>query len=141
MYPLLVGQIPSYFALWGCAAIAVVAVGVALAAQVGFSAGRSAMAISLLALSVLVGSKLLYLAEAQWFPFDDYVPAEMRSSLHGFRIPGGILALAVAMPLVCRAARLEWRSFGDLVIVLAALALVFIRIGCFLNGCCFGKVS
>ncbi len=141
MRPLLAGSIPLYFVMWACAALTGVSVGTRVAMRAGFPAGRSAGAITLLALSILAGSKLLYLAEAHWFPFDDYVPLEVRGSLHGFRIPGGILAFAVALPLVCGALRLSWRTFGDTIVPLAAVALVFIRVGCFLNGCCFGKLS
>src|SRR5258707_15094264 len=120
--------------MWACAALTAIYVGTRLAAQEGFPAGRSAVALVALALVVLAGSKILYLAEARFFPFDDYVPEKLRGSLHGFRIPGGILALAAAMPIVCGALGLDWRPFGDRVISLAAVALIFIRLGCFLNG-------
>jgi phosphatidylglycerol---prolipoprotein diacylglyceryl transferase len=141
MHPLLFDAIPLYFAAWVCAAITALVLGACVAAHSEFPAGRSMVGIALLAVSILLGSKLLYLAEARWFPFDDYVPTELRGSLHGFRIPGGIVLLAVALPVVCRALGLSWRRFGDTVIPLAAVALVFIRLGCFLNGCCFGKIS
>jgi len=141
MHPLLFRLIPLYFVMWGLAAVTCIGGGSALAARTGFPRGRSALALTLLAVSILAGSKLLYLLEASWFPFDDYVPWEMRGTLHGFRIPGGILVLAVATPLVCGGLGIEWRRFGDAFSPLAALALVFIRLGCFLNGCCFGKVS
>jgi phosphatidylglycerol:prolipoprotein diacylglycerol transferase len=60
---------------------------------------------------------------------------------HGFRIPGGILLLAAALPAVCARLRLPTLRFADTVMPAAAVALVCIRIGCFLNGCCFGKVT
>ncbi len=141
MHPLLFDSIPLYFVMWLCAAGVGIGAGTGVAARAGFPPAPSAIALALLALSILGGSKLLYLAEARFFPFDDYVPEQVRGALHGFRIPGGILALAAAMPVVCRVLRLPWRRFGDVMIPLAALALVFIRLGCFLNGCCFGKVS
>lgn len=141
MHPLLFNSIPLYFVMWSVAAGVALAVGARITAASGFPADRSVMAIALLATAILCGSKLLYSAEARFFPFDDYVPAEMRGALHGFRIPGGILLLAAAMPLVCAVSGLPWREFGDRTIPLAALALVFIRLGCFLNGCCFGKPS
>lgn len=141
MHPLLFDTIPLYLLAWVCAAVTGIALGARTAGRAGFPVGRSAVGIALLALSIIVGSKLLYLAEARWFPFDDYVPPEVRGSLHGFRIPGGILMLAAAMPVVCRGLGLPWRRFGDLVVPFVAFALVLVRVGCFLNGCCFGKVS
>jgi len=127
--------------MWGVAFVICLAIGIDLTGEAGYPTGRSIVAISMLALSILIGSKLLYVVEQQIFPSDDYVPAELRGWLHGFRIPGGIVMLAIATPLVCRLLGLRWREFGDAVVVLPAIALFFIRFGCFLNGCCFGKVS
>ncbi len=141
MHPLLFDTVPLYFVMWMCAIVTAVVAGAHLGARAGFPAGRSAIAIALIAVNVLAGSKLLYLVEAYWFPSDDYVPQGIRTSFHGFRVPGGILLLPATMPLVCGALRLPWRRFGDMVMPLVALGLVFIRVGCFLNGCCFGQVS
>ncbi len=141
MYPVFLGTLPVYPLMWAVAVTVCLALGARSGAAEGFPVRRSAVAIALLASSILIGSKLLYLTEAWLSPHDDYVPPFARGLLHGFRIPGGMLAVAVAMPLVCRVLRLPWRRFGDAVIPLAALALVFIRLGCFLNSCCFGKVT
>ncbi len=141
MHPLLFDCVPLYVAMWLCAATVGVAAGTRVAVRVGFPAGRSAIVITVLAFLILLGSKVLYLAEAHWFPFDDYVPSQLRGSVHGFRIPGGVLSLAVGMPIVCRLAGFSWLRFGDVIIPLGAVAVVLIRLGCFLNGCCFGKVS
>jgi len=141
MHPLLLGSLPFYYVMWACAIIIGVGVGSHRAVRAGFPAGRSLLAFVLVAASILLGSKLLYLAEASLFPADDYVPLQARNIFHGFRIPGGILFLALTLPLICRALALPWRQYGDLVAPMVALAIVFIRLGCFLNGCCFGKVS
>jgi phosphatidylglycerol:prolipoprotein diacylglycerol transferase len=141
MYPLLFDSIPVYYLTWVCAGIVCIPIGVRLAVNAGFPACRSSIAVVVLGLSILVGSKLLYVAEAQFFPFDDYVPEHARRSLHGFRIPGGILLLAVSVPIVCRALGLPWQRFGDRLVLVPALTIVFVRLGCFLNGCCFGKAS
>jgi phosphatidylglycerol:prolipoprotein diacylglycerol transferase len=133
--------VPAYFAAWLLALGICLAVGVKLALRSGFPAGRSGIAILILAASVVLGSKLLYCIEGRLFPFDDYVPARLRGSLHGFRIPGGIAMLALTLPLACRAVGLPWREFGDSLVPLPALGLIVIRLGCFLNGCCFGRVS
>jgi prolipoprotein diacylglyceryltransferase len=127
--------------MWGIAAVVCISVGTRMAVGAGFPKGRSFAALILCALAILAGSKLLYLLEATFFPHDDYVPLEARGLLHGFRIPGGILLLAGAIPMIGWALKLDWRHFGDTIIPMVALALVFIRLGCFCNGCCFGKVS
>jgi len=141
MHPYLRDAISMYFLMWTVAAVTCIGGGTIAASRAGFPIGRSVLALMLLALSLLVGSKLLYLAEAWRFPNDSYMPPELRDGIGGFRLPGGILALAVCTPLVCRVAGLPWRRFGDALIPLAAVAVAFIRLGCFFNGCCFGKVS
>jgi prolipoprotein diacylglyceryltransferase len=140
MHSLVLG-FPVYFAAWLVAAVVCISIGVGMAERRGYPALRSAGVLVCCALVVLIGSKLLYVAETIFFPFDDHVPPAVRSSLHGFRIPGGVLPLALLAPAICSPFRLPWRPFGDLEIPLMAAALVFIRVGCFLNGCCFGKLS
>lgn len=141
MSPQLFGPLSTYFTMWVLAAAVCILLGAIIGRRSGFPALRSGFAVALAAVAVLVGSKVLYLAEARFFPYDDYVPFEFRSLQHGFRIPGGMALLALTLPFICRALRLDWRRWGDAAIPLAALAIVFIRIGCFLNGCCFGKRS
>lgn len=141
LHPLVFDLVSAYFLMWLVAAAVGVGGGALLAVRGGYPLGRSLIALAIFAAVVLAGSKALYAIEGAWFPLDDYVPPRLRSGLHGFRIPGGILALALAGPLVCRFLGLPWRQFGDRLIPVAAMALVAIRLGCFLNGCCFGRVS
>lgn len=141
MHPQVFGTLSVYFLMWISAATVCGSLAVWWAARAGFPLGRSIVAIVILTVAILVGSKLLYLAEHRFFPFDDYAPEEARGMLHGFRIPGGILASMVLLPWVGMLLRLSWKRFGDAVAPAAALGLVFIRFGCFMNGCCFGKVS
>ncbi|MBX3025424.1 prolipoprotein diacylglyceryl transferase [bacterium] len=141
MHPQVFGAVSVYFLAWAAAAVVGVATALRRATVVSLPLGRSFVALICVVLAILLGSRLLYLAEASWFPADDYVPPSVRGALHGFRIPGGILALALTLPLICRVLGLPWTRFGDRVIPLVALAVVFIRLGCFMNGCCFGQVS
>lgn len=140
MHPLLFG-VPLYFVSWLVATTICVPLGSYLAAREGMPAGRSFLAISIAGLSLLLGSKLLYVAESLSFPHDDYVPVSMRGLYRGFRMPGGILLFCITLPLVSRALRLPWRRLGDRIVIVIPIALIFIRLGCFLNGCCFGLVS
>ena len=134
-------MIPQYFLLW------TIALGVALAAadrrarRHGLPRVNVMFVVAACALVLVIGSKLLYLAEAHWAPTDDYVPRVMRGRAHGFRIPGGIAALALSLPSMCFLAGMDWRRFGDAMAELPSQAIVFVRLGCFLNGCCFGRLS
>jgi prolipoprotein diacylglyceryltransferase len=140
MYPRL-GDFPSYYAAWLLAAVCGIAIGVRIAKHNAFPLRSSAIGLASSVITILVGSKALYLLEARFFPHDDYVPGEMRGLLHGFRIPGGILLMGLTTVPVCRMLHLDWRRFGDVLIPMAAFAVGIIRLGCFLNGCCFGSVS
>jgi phosphatidylglycerol:prolipoprotein diacylglycerol transferase len=127
--------------MWGIAAVVCLTTGTWLAARRGFPVQRSALALVILAVAVLIGSKALYVIEAAVLPLSDYVPPDARGSLHGFRIPGGMLASLAGLPLGCGVLGLPWREFGDTEAVVLALGVVFIRLGCLMNGCCFGGVS
>jgi phosphatidylglycerol:prolipoprotein diacylglycerol transferase len=132
----------SYFVFWPIAAVFGISTGMRLARRAGFPALRSFVALCLAAFWIFVGSKLLYLVESGLFPFDDPFPAPQHSAsllfLHGFRIPGGILLMGVASPLVDWILRLPIRRFFDATVPAAGVAIFCIRIGCLLNGCCFG---
>ncbi|MEW5884839.1 MAG: prolipoprotein diacylglyceryl transferase family protein, partial [Armatimonadota bacterium] len=140
MQPRLFGY-SSYFLLWSLAAIACFSLGLYLARRDGGDVRRRLLVGALLFALILVGSKALYGAEAIFFPGEDYVPAQFHGLAHGFRIPGGIALVGVVAPFVVRLAGLPWPRFGDRFVVVVAVMTVFIRIGCLMNGCCFGRVS
>lgn len=88
---------------------------------------------------VIVGTKLLYLAEAWW------VGIWPASSLYDLvvsprmKIPGGILlALLICWPLgwLCHLRPL-WIS-EELMAIPASICLIAVRTGCLLEGCCHG---
>ena len=135
----------TYFLFWGVAAVFGISVGMMRATAAGFSRGRSLVALFAFTVAILVGSKVLFAIEHTLFPWDDPAPQGQESLAqvfwHGFRIPGGILLLAPAFPLVCRRLKLPTLRFADAVIPAATIAVVCIRIGCFCNGCCFGRLT
>jgi phosphatidylglycerol:prolipoprotein diacylglycerol transferase len=53
---------------------------------------------------------------------------------------GGFLGSGIALIVFSRVHREDIRSLLDFVIVSVPLAHFFGRIGCFLNGCCYGKI-
>jgi len=57
----------------------------------------------------------------------------------GLELLGGVLAAIAVIILYLRHHKLPTRQYLDILAIGLMLALVFGRIGCFLNGCCFGK--
>ena len=81
MHPFLLGSVSVCFLLWGCAAVVCIGGGTRVAVRAGFPAARSALALTLFGLSILLGSKLLSIAETWFFPFDSYLPPELRNGV------------------------------------------------------------
>lgn len=59
----------------------------------------------------------------------------------GLVAQGGMLGGIVGALVACRACRVDFWSFSDHAAPTLALGLALTRIGCFLNGCCFGRVT
>jgi phosphatidylglycerol:prolipoprotein diacylglycerol transferase len=57
----------------------------------------------------------------------------------GLELLGGVLLAIAVIGFYCRYHKLPVRRYLDILAIGLMLALVFGRIGCFLNGCCFGK--
>src|SRR4030042_54505 len=57
----------------------------------------------------------------------------------GLELLGGVLLAILVIFIYLRAQKLPIRRYLDILAVGLMLALAFGRIGCFLNGCCFGR--
>jgi phosphatidylglycerol:prolipoprotein diacylglycerol transferase len=57
----------------------------------------------------------------------------------GLELLGGVLLAIAVIGFYCRYHKLPVRRYLDILAIGLMLALAFGRIGCFLNGCCFGK--
>ncbi len=93
--------------------------------------------IGVLAVSIL-GARLTYVASASSY----YVanPIEVFFLWEGGLIFYGGFAVGLAFLIaVCRARKLPFWRVADCFVASVAVAQVFGRVGCFLNGCCYGK--
>ena len=92
-------------------------------------------------ISGIIGARLLYAILN--FSFYAANPLEIvMLSKGGLVWYGGFIAAIMAMVIYMRIARLDFWPAVDLIAPYIALAQGFGRIGCFLNGCCYGiKVS
>lgn len=88
--------------------------------------------------SGIAGARLLYVI----LNIQDYVgnPFEILMLSHGgLAFYGGALAAFIAGIVYAKLKGLSIYKLGDLIAPYAALGQAIGRIGCFLNGCCFGK--
>jgi len=94
----------------------------------------------LVAASFLVGSRLLY----SILFFDKVIenPSILFATRYiNFSLFGGLGLSALAVWFVTRRKGLSFFKLTDSLVPYAAFTLILLRVGCFLNGCCFGKTT
>lgn len=97
---------------------------------------------ALLALiSGIVGARVLYLllqvSSEGWGVFAQaYKVWEGGLSFHG-----GLVAAIIAVAIYCRSKKIQFLNMADLLVPSVAIGYAFARIGCFLNGCCYGHAT
>ena len=97
--------------------------------------------------SGIAGARLFYLVEYRDEVFKDvtsglgFVVAVVNLSNGGIVLYGGLIAAAVAYFVFCAVNRLRPLALLDIITPSIFLGIGFGRIGCFLNGCCYGKES
>jgi phosphatidylglycerol:prolipoprotein diacylglycerol transferase len=119
-------------------------VGVFVGAQVaqasGMSADRFAVAVIILLIPALAGSRLYFIL-TRWDIYRHDPARIWRRSEGGMAMYGGfILVVPLSIPLL-RSLGLPFGSFWDAAVLTILLGMAFTRIGCFLNGCCSGRLS
>jgi len=101
----------------------------------GLTAARIALLLLGCTLALLVGAKALYILEsvAQWSSRADFSQQ--------VRLPGGVIAVLLLSPWFPRSARASRWQMADSIAPALGLLVLGTRIGCFLQGCCYGNVS
>jgi len=95
--------------------------------------------VALLALIAgIVGARLLFLLlevpESGWGVFAE----AHRIWEGGLSFHGGLIAAAAAVAIYTRRQKIRFLAMADLLAPSLAIGYAFARIGCFLNGCCYG---
>lgn len=85
----------------------------------------------------IVGARLIYVV-TQWEDYHANAPQILRITEGGLSIHGGILGGLVFGWIYVMAKRLGYWRMVDFAIPGCALGIFIGRIGCFLNGCCYG---
>lgn len=88
----------------------------------------------------LIGSRLLHVA-LNWEIYSRRLFAILSARFEGLSFYGAFFAGALALFFWSRWCKVNFFKMADLLAPYFALGYGFGRVGCFLNGCCFGKVS
>ncbi|MGE5559569.1 MAG: prolipoprotein diacylglyceryl transferase [Chloroflexota bacterium] len=91
----------------------------------------------IVAISGLLGARLLYVA-LEWQYYAGDVLGMLSFWEGGLSWYGGLLGALVAGWLYCRVTKFSFWQAADVLAAPLALAYAIVRIGCFLNGCCYG---
>jgi phosphatidylglycerol:prolipoprotein diacylglycerol transferase len=59
--------------------------------------------------------------------------------MEGFAIAGGIMGAVLSGFWICKKLKIDYWKLGDISVIFLGFGIALARIGCFLNGCCFGK--
>lgn len=102
----------------------------------GLSAPAVRRALLWLALAVVVGARLHFMLNYGGAYRGRLLEAVLPWG--GFHIGGGIIALVLVTPWVTRRYGLPLGRFADAIAPTVALGVAVARLGCFLQGCCFG---
>jgi prolipoprotein diacylglyceryl transferase len=133
-------NIYSYPAMLYVGLLAGVFAGAWAAQRSGMSADRFVIAVTLLLIPALAGSRL-YFVLTRWDLYRHDPARIWRRTEGGMSMYGGfILAVPLSVPLL-RLLGLPFGAFWDAAALTILLGMAFTRIGCFLNGCCGGRPS
>jgi phosphatidylglycerol:prolipoprotein diacylglycerol transferase len=97
-----------------------------------------------LVLAGLLGSRLAYIAMYEWQDFLAHPGIIFRLSDGGFSglvWYGGLTAGLLAAVIFIWKKHLSFWKLADICSPYLALGYAMVRVGCFLNGCCYGKVT
>lgn len=90
--------------------------------------------------SMVLGSRLGYLA-IHWTYYRRHPEEILRIDSGGLAMAGGLLITCVVVPILLRRYRKPVLSTVDRMIPPLALGQAIVRIGCFLEGCCYGRLT
>ena len=98
----------------------------------------------ILIISAIVGSRLLYVLyhleefKGHWLDAISPFQSDGTIGLGGLTLLGGVILCFISAIIYLRIKKLPFLVFADIIIPSVGLGIMITRIGCYLNGCCFG---
>lgn len=112
-----------------------------LCKKTGQDADWLASLLTWLMVSALLGARTAYVLEHWKAEFADNPFAILRVDQGGLMFYGGLIAAALVLLLYSRVCRKNLFEITDLVLSVVPLGHAFGRLGCFMHGCCYGKIT
>ena len=139
MIPLIGAEIKAYTLFTILGALAFAALALPLLSRAGLRPRRALALIAMMAVAFLIGARMWNIAvnpgayggALNWYSL----------RLAGFSLYGGVLGAALALVIWARLGRTPLLPLLDAIVVPSALAFALARVGCFLNGCCYGTYT
>ncbi|MDZ7369662.1 MAG: prolipoprotein diacylglyceryl transferase [candidate division KSB1 bacterium] len=98
----------------------------------------------LMIISAIIGSRLLYVLfhldefRGRWLDTISPIQSNGQIGLAGLSVMGGIILCFITAFIYLRIKKQSFFKIADVMIPTVGLGIFITRIGCFLNGCCFG---
>ncbi|MDZ7314984.1 MAG: prolipoprotein diacylglyceryl transferase [candidate division KSB1 bacterium] len=98
----------------------------------------------LMIISAIIGSRLLYVLfhldefRGRWLDTISPIQSNGQIGLAGLSVMGGIIFCFITAFIYLRIKKKPFFKIADVMIPTVGLGIFITRIGCFLNGCCFG---
>lgn len=144
MYPYLIRlhnySIASYPFLFGLGITIAGIVMLILGKRHGYSFKQIGNLFIIMALSVLIGGRILYVIEFH-SDFSDNWSKIFELSEGGQIFYGGLILSIIMLIVYCRKSGLQVGNAMDLTIVASSFGLAIGRLGCFCKGCCYGQAT
>ncbi len=112
-----------------------------LCRRTGQDADRLTSLLTWMMLSSVAGARAAYVMEHWTAEFSGNLSAIIRVDQGGLMFYGGFITAAVVLLLHAFLQKQNLFAITDLVLTVVPLGHAFGRVGCFLHGCCYGKLT
>lgn len=92
-------------------------------------------------IGAILGARVAYVLEHWTAEFRDNYAAIFRIDQGGLMFYGGFIGAAIVLFLYSRISRKRLFTITDLLVAVLPLGHAFGRIGCFMHGCCYGRLT
>lgn len=112
-----------------------------LCRQTHQNADRLTTLLTWLMISAVLGARTAYVLEHWQAEFASHPMAILRVDQGGLMFYGGLIGAGLVLMLYARIYKQHLLSITDLMLAVVPLGHAFGRIGCFMHGCCYGKLT